>query len=127
MLYDLGAGEKGGRKKWGDREGEGEDEKDMQNEHQEETEREQTFYETMGEQLNFLDSIIPEADLPSPQDDEAEERIRQNQDDRLAEMHEAMYGKAQGAASGIEIALGKNNVEPEWKRKDWRAAPVDAA
>ena len=49
--------------------------------------------------------MIPEAGLPSPQDDEEEEGSRQNQDDRLAEMHEAMYGKAQGASSGIEIAL----------------------
>ena len=49
--------------------------------------------------------MIPEADIPSPQDDEEEEGSRQNQDDRLAETHEAMYGKAQDAASGIEIAL----------------------
>ena len=101
----------GGKEEWEngtEKEGEGKrEEQDIQSEPQGEKKREREHtYSEIDERRNLLEAMIPEEDLPSPQEDEEEEEgSRQNQDDRMAEVQEMMRAIALDAESGIEIAL----------------------
>ena len=65
-MYDLDAGEKGGREKGGEKKAKKKKKTHRTSTRKKRREREQTFFEAIDEQLNLMGNMIPEADRPSP-------------------------------------------------------------